>query len=240
MNGRRDFLATAAAALSLVAAAGGRRDGPLRVRKFATCPRVRLDLPARDYVTANRPRSAGAISFRAVLIKAVPPPADATNVVGVGSPGRPYAYYQLSTSRLGVEQCSISRVALAIWPSGDWILSLRADQNPGAATRVVEILPGASVSSNAPVILPGSTGPSKVTTYIKRNLFSIHVRGLAAYDVPDDPDQTPGHPVLFELAPDPFWVRNGIPVFPRFQGNRQEIATFFQDIDRIEVELSYR
>ena len=240
MTGRRDFLATAAAALSLVAAAGTRRDGPLKVRKFATCPRVRLDLPPRDYVTANRLRSAGAISFRAVLIKAVPPPADAPTVVGPASKGRPYAYYQLSTPRLGVEQCSLSRVALAIWESGDWVLSMRADQNPGAAMRVVSILPGASVPSNAPVILPGSTGPSRVTTYIKRNLFTVRVRGLAAYDVPDDPDQTPGHPVLFELAPDPFWVQNGVPVFPRFKESSQEIATFFQDIDRIEVELTYR
>lgn len=232
-------MATAAAALSLVAA-GTRGGGHQKHHKFAGCARVRCDIPERDYVTANRPRSGAAISLRAVLVRAIPTPAAVATVVGQAPVARPYAYYQLPTARLGVEQCSISRVALAIWESGDYILSMRADQNPNMATRVVTILPGASVPSNAPTILPGSSGPTLFTSHIKRNLFTIRVRGLAAYDVPDDPDQTPGHPVLFELAPDPFWVQSGAPIFPRFKDNSPEIATFFADIDRIEVELSYR
>ena len=247
MRTYRQITATGAAALALAgAAAAGPPASGKRVKQYASPARVRCDIPRRDYVALKAPRSALAVSFRAVLVRA-PAPADAVTPASADAPltvpaaPAAHAYFQLVTERLGVEQCSISRVALATWDSGYWSLSFRADQNlGGVGNEVVEILPGASVPARAPLILPGSTSPTKYTANIRRNEFTVTIRGLSAFAAADDPDTSPGRPVLFELRPGSFWVQNGVPAFRRFQGVDRQVAAFFADVDRIEVELSYR
>ena len=215
---RRRWIA-AVAGLGLIGAAGKRHPD----RRAKTVPNVRCDIPAQDYIHGSPSQVGIAFSDPVVLVRtAGPPPA----VVPVGAVS--YAYYQLTRPSITIDQCSISQVVLTTWDNGSWSLDLRADQNP-------------MVSQSNPQILPGSTGPTKVTSYIRRNLFTVRIRGLGSSSGPLDPANRIGRPVLFTLEPDPFWVQRGIPKLPSLQKESDpRVAKFFNQVDRIEVDFSYR
>jgi hypothetical protein len=235
---RRTFVATVLGSLvSAVRAAGIRK----KHSKFRACANLTSDIPPRDYIHGKAYGPAVALSQTALLVL-VP---DATPPNTLPSGHRMY-YYQLKQAELRVDHCSISRVALAIRDDGYWTLSFRADQNLGLAPDPPLIAVGRPLPSDVapiarvPGILIGATPPTKFTEHIKRNLFMVRVRGYAAYLAEDDPDGTPGRPVLIDIPAEPFWVQRGVPIFPRFQGTKPEIAEFIRTIDRVEVELSYR
>jgi len=235
---RRTFVT--ASAMALVAAAGA-DGGRKRLSRFRTTPQVFCDVPERDYVHGGPSQPALAISQTALLVR-VPGAVPADTLPS----GHKMVYYQLKTNELRVEHCSVSRVSLAIRDDGYWTLSLRADQNARAADDTPLIAAGipkpvANTTVPQPTpILRGASPTTKFTVYIKRNLFTVTIRGYTGY-LPEGPaDGAPGRPVLFQLLPDPFWVQRGVPLFPKFQGTKVEIAEFFRTIDRVEVELSYR
>lgn len=220
MAANRRAITSMALALAVVACAAGKR---IPVHRYRTGPQVRCDLPPRDYIYGNRPRMALALSNPVVLVRvpgmapATPPPPGALV----------YAYYQLAQASVTVDHCSISRVVLTTWDTGAWSLDFRADQNPSGPLK-------------PPLVLPGASSPAQFTAHIKRNLFTVRVRGLGASAAQGTPNLSIGRPVLFELAPEPFWVQRGVPVLQRFQGIDPQLARFLPQADRIEVELSYR
>jgi hypothetical protein len=203
--------------MALVASGAAGEHKP--VRRFRTEPQLRCGLPDRDYIHGNQPALALAVSSPVVLVRSPGPPAMPAPAGAIE-----YAYYQLAQASVTVDQCSISRVVLTVWDSGDWFLDFRADQNPGTPIR-------------PPLILPGSTSPTPYTAHIKRNLFMVRVRGFGSAL---DPDVSLGRPVLYDIAPEPFWVQRGVPMFPRLHGNDRRIKDAFWTTDRVEVELSYR
>jgi hypothetical protein len=208
---------TASVLLAMVAGgAAGQRD---HVRRFRTQPQLRCGLPGDDYIHGNSPAIALAVSSPAVLVRSPGPPAMPAPAGSVA-----YAYYQLAQASVAVDHCAISRVVLTVWDNGAWSLDFRADQNPGGPI-------------NPPLILRGATTPTRFTAHIKRNLFTVRVRGFGSVS---NPDVTLGRPVLYELSPPPFWVQRGVPLFPSFQGTDGRVRDAFWTVDRVEVELSYR
>jgi hypothetical protein len=235
---RRTFVTASAMALVAAAGADGSRK---RISRYRTIPQEFCGLPDRDYIHGGPSQPALAISKRAALVL-VPGAVPADTLPN----GRQIKFYQLKTNELRVEHCSISRISLAIQDDGYWTLSLRADQNPQTATNTPLVAAGTpksvaktTVPQPKPLIR-GASPTTKFTDHIKRNLFTVSIRGYTGYLTEGPADAAPGRPVLFQLLPDPFWVQRAVPLFPKFEGMKAEIKDFYKTIDRIEVELSYR
>jgi hypothetical protein len=129
--------------------------------------------------------------------------------------------YQLDRPQLKIDQCEISQVALQLHDDGQWVLSLRADQN-----RRPETPAGA---------------PYNPRLYIKRNQFTVRLRCLGAFkNEPVAGALAAGKPVLVDLDPEPFWVENGKPRYVRTVERSALVANHFADIDRVEIEFFYR
>ena len=244
----RHVLAASAVAILVVGTGGaGSRH---KVRRAHTRPALDCGIPPRDYIQGAPSLPALAVSSIAELILVPDSVPDRTL-----RSGRQAKYYRLKTNLVQVDHCSVSRVSLAVRDDGYYVLSLRADQNPLQGTSPIPLpgvaRPNPAAASNPaanvslpPVSLPipGASPVTKFTAHIKRNLFTIRVRGYAAYpaDANDNPDAAPGRPVMIQLPPEEFWVQRGVPLFPRFEGNDPQIAEFFRAIDRVEIELTYR
>lgn len=129
--------------------------------------------------------------------------------------------YQLDRPRLTVDQCEISQVALQLHDDGQWVLSLRADQNRRPED--------------------AATAPYNPRLHIKRNQFTVRLRCLGAFqNQPALAALAAGKPILVDLDPEPFWVENGQPRYVRTCGRSPLIANYFADIDRVEIEFFYR
>jgi hypothetical protein len=129
-----------------------------------------------------------------------------------------FQLFQLETARLQIDHCQISGVALQLFTNGDWVLSLRADQN-----RRDEI-----------------NGFSP-TMHIKRNQFFVRLRCLGQFaEAAGENSRDTGKPVLAVIQPNAFWGENGQPRYLREEGNQKEIAKHLELIDRVEVEFFYR
>jgi hypothetical protein len=164
-------------------------------------------------------------------------------------------YFQFAPTTLAIDHCSISRIAFTIQEDGRWRLTLQADQNPvvETATALTTVLP----SSNSSQLLPTTSKPSlpiapiralpagtaKDTAFLKRNLFVVRVRGLGAFGeeiaIPAQPSIL-GKPVLFRTPPIEFWVQNGVPYSVVCESHSSDAKTFFDVVDRVEIEFEYR
>src|SRR5208337_2431207 len=163
--------------------------------------------------------------------------------------------FQFVPSALQIDHCSISRIAFSLQDNGQWRLSLQADQNPVVenSTALTTVLPSTTTSPDFP-----STGKPalatapirglpavrlKHTTFLKRNLFVVQIRGLGDFaeqiSVPASPPQL-GKPVLVAMEPISFWVQNGVPYPLVSEGVVADASRFFDMIDRVELEFSYR
>lgn len=128
--------------------------------------------------------------------------------------------YQLDRSRLQIDHCEISEVALQLYSDGRWILSLRADQNRR----------------------PDEGEPQEFNprSHIKRNQFVVRLRCLGAFqDEPTGGAMAVGRPVLADLQPLPFWVENGRPYYLHTGDCDGWVAEHFDEIDRVEIEFYY-
>lgn len=131
------------------------------------------------------------------------------------------SFYQLEQSSLKIDQCEISRVGLQLHDGGDWVLSLRADQNRRAD------------DGTLPEFMP--------QLHLKRNLFVVRIRGYGNFtEAPLAAAVRSGKPELLDLGPIKFWVENGQPRYLRVGETDSRIERFFESIDRVEVEFFYR
>ena len=129
--------------------------------------------------------------------------------------------FQLDRDKLQIQQCEISQVALQLHDNGDWVLSLRADQNRRPNK--------------------GEKWPYNPRLYIKRNQFVIRLRSLGAVETkPAANAPAAGKPILVELTPPEFWVENGQPRYVRKAGSERLVKDYFHEIDRVEIEFFYR
>jgi hypothetical protein len=182
----------------------------------------------------------------------IPPLQIASNAANLG---RRVKEFQFIPTALQIDHCSISRIALFIEDNGHWRLSLQADQNPlvEESTALTTVLPSTTLNTGLPA--PGKpalpTAPIrglpavrlKHTTFLKRNLFVIRVRGLGDFAEPIAVPPAPpalGKPVLLSLPSIEFWVQNGVQLPLVREGYHEDAITFFDLIDRAEIEFSYR
>ncbi|MBC8350736.1 MAG: hypothetical protein H8E66_02035 [Planctomycetes bacterium] len=128
--------------------------------------------------------------------------------------------YQLDRSALAIDHCQVSGMAMQLDHDGNWILSLRADQN------------------RQPIgDEPQSFNPR---LHLKRNQFHLALRCLGSFQTSvRDAVVGAGRPVLADLLPRPFWVENGQPRHMRLSGNSWTVADNFHEIDRVEIEFYY-
>jgi hypothetical protein len=230
------------AALTVGGAATG--DG---VRRYHARPQQRCGIPAAPYQPPQPPPVVApvlAISQVGHLITLPPPAQTDDTAMSLKIAGRPaivpprVKLYQFTPTVLQIDHCSISRIAMTIDENGHWRLNLRADQNPYAEN------PGAVVTVPAKVprrIQPAL--PLKQTTHLKRNLFVIQVRGLGASSEPLATPPSPsalGKPVLLSIGPIEFLVQRSVPYAAVFEDVNRDAAIFFDLIDRVEIEFSYR
>jgi len=144
----------------------------------------------------------------------------------------PAQMYQLPVARMQADHCFLSRVAVALHDDGSYNLSFRADQNPR---------PGGD-SPALPTEFTEGPRLTQQTGQLKRNLFLVRVRGYAGSGsvTGERPGPDLGRPAVWELAVEPFWVPNGEP-YPGFVSGRSEmVRRYFEYIDRVEVEFTYR
>ncbi|MCI0703128.1 MAG: hypothetical protein L0241_18780 [Planctomycetia bacterium] len=187
-------------------------------------PKARCGIPGYDYrLTSTTPApTATAVSLTKVNVTPAAVP---------GQPARPITLmYQLVESRIQVDHCFLSRVAVALHEDGSYQISFRADQNPQPGNDLRSPLkPGEKL--NIPL----------QTSHLKRNLFVVKVRGFAASPVrPEQPNLALGAPVVVEFPVQEFWVQNGEPVSKSINGYSAAVQKYFPLIDRIEVEFTYR
>jgi len=237
---RRTFFATAAMQITAAVRAAGIGSSPGHSR-FRTRPKVVCGLPDHDYVHGGPNGPALAVSMTALLL----PVRDAATD-GVLPSGRTAYAYQMSQAELRVDHCAISRVALVIRTDGIWTLTLRADQNrledrdPPLIAVGRPVVTDATSPAPSRVILPGTTATTRFSEHIKRNQFIVRVRGYAFAVTETSFDAPPGRPVLFQLAPEPFWVQKQEPLFKKFQDCDLDVAEYARSVDRVEIELTYR
>jgi hypothetical protein len=222
--GGRAFRATLLLLMIGTASAAG-------VHRYHSRPQASCALPKHDYMHRPPMPMALAVTNTGVLLRQ--PDVFAANTNPVGPAAERVAHFQLATSAIQLNHCSLSRVEMALRDSGAWTLSLRADQNP--RTPIGPPPP--------PRDIAGSTASVTQTSHILRNPFFVRVRGYGAFQVADPGlDSSPGRPVIFDFALEPFWVQRGAPEFKTIHGAELDphIAHDFALIDRIEVELRYQ
>jgi len=199
-------------------------------RRHVTRPHVRCSIPDADYQYRynHRSQSVFAISLRRVsldnaaveverVVSANTTRTEAEIRAALRTDG---ILFQWDAPTLIIDHCSISQPALQLYRNGDWVLSLRADQNPR--------------SDNV-----GET-TYRATEHIKRNRFAVRLRCYGRFTTEPTEDAVQnGKPVLVEITPAEFWVQNGEPRFLRADGNDDLIIRHFDDIDRVELEFFY-
>jgi hypothetical protein len=150
-------------------------------------------------------------------------------------------FFQMSQSGVAIDHCSLSQMSLTLHESGFWTLSLRAHQNPWMTGPLHEVSgPGQLIGA---VNAWQGTAPRlpMETDSLKRNQFFVKVRCYTGYGVRDTlPAVGPGKPVLFELPTAIFWVQRGYPYDFWAKQPMPAVAQYFDLIDRVEVEFSYR
>jgi hypothetical protein len=251
-NVGRNLLATLAMGAGVLGADG--------IRHYRVSPRPLCGIPPADYQPPQPPPAVRPmIAISQVGFVLAPPatpslPAAPMSLQINGQPVSPIPrvkVFQFVPTGMQIDHCSISRMALTIQDNGFWRLSLQADQNPivETATALTTVQP----ASGSPPALPTAPirGLPKVswkdTSFIKRNLFVIRIRGLGSFQeaipVPPAPLSI-GKPVLFALNPIEFWVQNGVPfplvAQPRPFQAHPDVKRFFDMVDRVELEFSYR
>jgi hypothetical protein len=138
------------------------------------------------------------------------------------------AYQFVERPRLVIDHCSVSEMCLLLYESGRWSLSLRADQNP---LQLDPPLVDRQVTSSEETRL--------YTAHLKRNQFMIQVRCYAAYRTSSEAGLV-GKPLVIPLDVKPFWVQKADPYYLYREGDDARIRNWYRDIDRVELEFSYR
>ena len=195
-------------------------------------------LPCHEYVYGDISPPVSVFSLDPVMLDRVQPTAPG---VPSGVVRERVKFFQMPVTTVRLDHCSLSRVVLTLHESGHWTLSLRADQNPwmtgpGHVVSTSVQLPGAVSALRPPIPnLP------KETDGLKRNQFLVKVRCYGGYPVREAlPALAPGKPVLFELPTAIFWVQRGYPYDFWAKQPLPAVSQYFDLVDRVEVEFSYR
>jgi hypothetical protein len=206
--------------LILLGAPTGRAELPRNIAR----PKSLSCVPGYDYRSANANPAPTVTAVSLVKVDVTPP----------ALPGEPRRMttlvYQLLETRLQVDHCFLSRVAVALHEDGSYQISFRADQNPQ---------PGNDIRSP---LKPGERlNITLQTSQLKRNTFVVKVRGYGAAPVNRaQPNLAPSTPVLVEFPTMEFVVERGEPASKMYSAVSCAVQKYFPLIDRVEVEFTYR
>jgi hypothetical protein len=239
--------------------------GADEVRRYHVLPKTICGIPPADYQPPHpKPIVAPVvvISSVGVLLPAPAVPASAAaNAMSLQINGAPVSklprikFFQFIPTTLQIDHCALSRIALVIRDDGHLRLSLQADQNPliENSTALTTVQPSSTTNSLVSTMSkpPLATAPIrglpavrlKQTSFLKRNQFVIRLRGLGSYANPLPVPPAPaslGKPVMFATPPIEFWVQNGVPYPLDAEADLGDIRAFFDLVDRVELEFSYR
>lgn len=207
--------------------------------------RLQPGIPVRDYVPyggLDYAQPTSATSQVGILLQREAPPVDPSAWTGTPAPVRHRVkYYELDRAQLQVHHCYVSRVSLSLHETGEWVLSLQADQNPWMTGTQNTVSTPTHVRGPVSAVRAPIPNLERQTSDLRRNLFFVRLRGMGAYPVSDTTSAAAsGKPVLIHLQPLPFWVQRGKPEDYRTQSTLPEVRQFFDLIDRVEVEFYYR
>lgn len=220
----------------LIAALAVRADGaelPTRKTKpFPLCgiPACYPYHPAREFsANVTEQSSPGILLETGVSAEAL----SATNPGGFRVAELPKSrYFQLPVYVLKKDHCSISRVSVILDELGNYSLSFRADQNPRLEEDRAEPRFRATTPPNPSI---------KQVSHLKRNEFHVEFRllGAALHRETIAPSDV-GRPVLSKIELRPFWVQSGEPLNYSHSGVLDLRGRRLEQVDRIEVDFSYR
>ncbi|AMV37295.1 hypothetical protein [Planctomyces sp. SH-PL62] len=252
---RREWITISAAGLTVGLAAAA--DDRVRLRTRVKCV---PGIPARDYQYRDFSATAFAVSAAAVALAPFPAVARlrAFESRVVAAKGEPFVvsgleaaseafpavptpgvranmFQFIDPTSLRIDHCMISEMAAVIDEEGQWVVSLRADQNPILVRRREGLIDQVVVDDVRESVLQ--------TNQFLRNLFHVRVFGYAA---PASRAATPAvgvtDPAVFEATIPPFWVQRGRPRRMRWTGSMDAVqaARAYGLVDRIGVEFSYQ
>lgn len=151
-----------------------------------------------------------------------------TGVAGSGPVDTTVATFSLLDQVIRVDHCTLSKVSVALYPDGKFVVAFRADQNPQPADPLARTL-----RSSVGV----ETGLDPVQ--FRRNKFFVTVRGYAA-----DPLGERGigatKAAVLELPVEPFWVNRGEPYPATVEGTSEAVRRNYKLVERVDVDFTYR
>jgi hypothetical protein len=192
-------------------------------------PRLPCFLPRRDYQYRRFSQSVRALSATPVVLRepaadAGPAPSGAVRF----SPRRGVKSFQfVDRPVLRIDHCYLSKMSVLLHETGEWTLSLQADQNP--------LQSPAEVDRKVTTREEGQ----KFTDHLRRNQFFVQLRCYGRYG-PSTENDLLGRPVIIPVHIEPFWVQNARPYAFFKTGCEPRIAEFYAEIDRVEIEFWYR
>lgn len=159
---------------------------------------------------------------------------------GLGAVRTPVVF-QLADTRLQLDHCFLSRVAVTVHDDGRYLVNFRADQNPQLQNLRSDLNLQSVRDIASPLKLGERVDTVLQTTQLRRNQFVLHVRGYAMAPVRQElPGLGLGKPALFDIPITPFMVQRGEPYYGKFEGRSDALRRSFELIDRVEVDFTYR
>ena len=169
-----------------------------------TRPCVRCSIPDRDYHYGKFSQPKRSLSGIAVPMEtamstvAKVGPIQGRSILATDDNRRQKTklFQFVKTPRLQIDHCSISQMSVMLHESGEWTVSLRADQNPLQEKKPL----------NVTTIQPNR----RLTEHLKRNQFHVVAR-CYVHEGPHRGKALLGKPLLVQLPIEPFWVQKQEP-----------------------------
>ena len=126
--------------------------------------------------------------------------------------------FSLRETRLSIDHCSVSRVAVTLEESGAWKVNFTGRQDP--------------------FDVPEMDRPRFVR--FERNRFFVTVKLFGQYALATDPEtMSLAPPQIVELEVPAFWLERGEMDSRFYSDFSPEVAAYFDVITRIEVDFQY-
>jgi hypothetical protein len=190
---------------------------------------VRRGLPNRDYAYKFYALPVTAMSLSRLALEPTKVRSSQTNTAAQPGVAVTDGYvYQFTEAKLRRDHCSVENLAVQLYRNGDFVVSLRADQNPLVTSPIDSM---ANVTTKEPI--------EKFTAHLLRNQFVVRVRCYGK-TIAQTGDAPLGKPVIAEFEVPPFWVERGEPKHVRQGGNSEQVRGGFDHIETVELEFTYR
>jgi len=195
-------------------------------------PRVRCAIPDRDYQFGKFSPTRRSLSNEAVVFSSLDTDVRAASISqrfmtasGDGSKQTVKSFQFVKDSTLRIDHCSIGQMSVLLHESGQWTVSLRADQNPLNPPQPLD------VTTAEPI--------RKFTDHLQRNQFHVVVYCYASHG-PGGTETLIGKPLVIPLNVRPFWVQQAKPYQLFVTDHHPHVRQYFASIDRVEIEFAYK